>query len=446
MENIGMLLSINSFLCSGAVGVFKFSVLTLCIAISSLLTGCATNPVTGRFDLSLLDQKEQIELGNSQYKRAIQHQGGAYSVNPAITAYVRDVGFRLVKESHQPDLPFEFTVINSSIPNAWALPGGKIAINRGLILLLKDEAQLAAVLGHEIVHVTAQHSAQSFSKSKAVHISSIALQSIAGDFASVVGAGANISGSLFLAKYNREHELDADFYGTQYISKAGYDPEASIELQTIFLALSKNKTEKKGRMAALFASHPPSTERVEKNTETARNLSGNTRNKLTYSTQMATILKDKAAYAEYDNAVILSQETKFEPAMESIERAIHIQPQESIFWELKGDLHYYQGAKQLSLNCYKQAISLNPTFFQHHLARAILYVDLGQYSEAKTDLIAANKIYTTRMGVFYLGEVAFEQKEIRAALDYYTLLAKSDDKWGNISQQRLDFIAKSYAN
>ena len=112
--------------------------------------GAADKPVT----------REEIALGQKQYGPNQQQQGGQYTLDPALTAYVQRVGMKLAKASDAPDLPYEFVIINSSDLNAWALPGGKIAINRGLLAALDSEAQLAAVLAHEIAHVTKRHSAR----------------------------------------------------------------------------------------------------------------------------------------------------------------------------------------------------------------------------------------------------------------------------------------------
>src|SRR5690554_2524925 len=117
-----------------------------------LLTGCSVNPVTGDRQLSLIGESEELAMGAEQYIPTQQTQGGQFYVDPELTLYIRDVGNKLARVSARPDLPYEFVVLNSSVPNAWALPGGKIAINRGLLTELEDEAQLASVLGHEIVH------------------------------------------------------------------------------------------------------------------------------------------------------------------------------------------------------------------------------------------------------------------------------------------------------
>ena len=129
------------------------------VAITGI-SGCATNPVTGKSELSLVSESWELKTGAQQYLPARQGQGGDYVADPEVQAYVQEVGAKLAAVSDR-SLPYEFAVINNSTPNAWALPGGKIAINRGLLTALDSEAELAAVLGHEIVHAAAKHSAKS---------------------------------------------------------------------------------------------------------------------------------------------------------------------------------------------------------------------------------------------------------------------------------------------
>ena len=123
------------------------------------LAGCAVNPVTGKNELMLLDETQEITMGATQYEPSQQSQGGRYLSDPDLTRYVSEIGQRLARVADR-SLPYEFVIIDDSTPNAWALPGGKIAVNRGLLTKLNSEAELAAVLSHEIVHAAARHSAK----------------------------------------------------------------------------------------------------------------------------------------------------------------------------------------------------------------------------------------------------------------------------------------------
>ena len=131
--------------------------------VALVVAGCSVNPVTGKRDLMLVSTADEIQMGEQNYVPMQQSQGGVYDVDPELTRYVSSIGQSLAAVS-EVDLPYEFVVLNNSVPNAWALPGGKIAVNRGLLTEMNSEAELAAVLGHEIVHSAARHTAQQMSK------------------------------------------------------------------------------------------------------------------------------------------------------------------------------------------------------------------------------------------------------------------------------------------
>ena len=129
--------------------------LTATLLAALALAGCAANPVTGRSELHMVSEAQEIQVGQQYYPPSRQSQGGDYVTDPRVTEYVRQVGNRLAAVAER-RLPYEFVVLNSGELNAWALPGGKIAVNRGLLVELKNEAELAAVLSHEIVHAAAR--------------------------------------------------------------------------------------------------------------------------------------------------------------------------------------------------------------------------------------------------------------------------------------------------
>ncbi len=191
-----------------------------------------------------------------------QSQGGDFLIDPELTAYVQSVGKRLAAQARRKDeLQFEFNVLNDSTPNAWGLPGGKIAINRGLLTELQSEAELAAVLSHEIVHADAAHGARAQSKGMLTQIGAIAgmvlinskVDSSAGQQAAAIIPA--LGAQLISMKYGRDAERESDRYGMQYMSEAGYDLQGAIQLQQTFVRLSEGRPD--NRMSTLFASHPP---------------------------------------------------------------------------------------------------------------------------------------------------------------------------------------------
>ena len=191
---------------------------TLLVIVSA---ACATNPVTGKRQMSLLSEADEIAIGQQQ-DAEIRREMGVYN-DAALQRYVNDIGQQLARLSHRPNLPWSFTIVDNPAINAFALPGGYIYLTRGILAYLDDEAELAGVLGHEIGHVTARHAAQAYTRqaqaSVGLAILSIFVPSTA-PFADLGSAGLSV---LFL-RHGREAELEADRLGVEYGSGAGYDP------------------------------------------------------------------------------------------------------------------------------------------------------------------------------------------------------------------------------
>ncbi len=146
----------------------QLTVLLISILTFTLLQGCATNPVTGEQDFVLMSESEEISLG-AKYNEQLLQEMSVYP-DPELAAYVDQVGQRIAKVSHRPQLNYSFTVIDTPTVNAFALPGGYIYITRGILAYLNSEAELAAVLGHEVGHVTARHSVRQQSASTATGV------------------------------------------------------------------------------------------------------------------------------------------------------------------------------------------------------------------------------------------------------------------------------------
>jgi len=198
---------------------------------------------------------QEINLGASQYGPMKQSQGGQYNVDPALNAYVKRIGLKLARASEFPNLPYDFTVINNGEMNAWALPGGKIAINRGLLAELSDEAQLASVLAHEISHVTKRHSARMQKKAQGASLLGaligIGVGLKAPQYQDLAMQGFSVAAYGAQASYSRDYELQADSAGMKMMAASGYDPAAAVELQEIFLQQSQNR--RSNALSQLFA-------------------------------------------------------------------------------------------------------------------------------------------------------------------------------------------------
>ena len=289
-----------------------------------VLGGCVINPVTGDRELALVSADQEIAIGEQQYQPSQQMQGGDYALDPELTSYVAGVGQKLAAVSDR-QLPYEFVVLNSSVPNAWALPGGKIAVNRGLLTELGSEAELAAVLGHEIVHAAARHGALAMQRGLLLQGALIATQVAAqrNDYGSLAVGAASLGAQLLSLRNGRDAELESDLYGMRYMAAAGYDPTAAITLQETFVRLSEQNGGRGGRLATLFASHPPSEERVQKNRETAATLAaGGDVGRERYQAATARLREREPAYDAYDEGRAALADDRPDDAERSAQEAV----------------------------------------------------------------------------------------------------------------------------
>jgi len=182
---------------------------------------CATNPVTGKRQMSLLSEADELAIGQQQ-DLVIRREMGVYH-DAELQRYVNDIGQALARVSHRPNLPWSFTIVDNAAVNAFALPGGYIYLTRGLLAYLNDESQLAGVLGHEIAHVTARHAAQAYTRQAQAGIGLAILGIFVPSTQPFTDLGAAGLSVLFL-RHGREAELEADRLGVEYGSAAGYDP------------------------------------------------------------------------------------------------------------------------------------------------------------------------------------------------------------------------------
>lgn len=231
------------------------------------LAGCAVNPATGRTDFVMMSERQEIDLGHN-YAQEIARQYPRYA-DEKLQAYVQRIGERVARYSHRSNLDYRFTVIDSPDINAFAIPGGHIYIHRGLMAYLGSEAELAAVLGHEVGHVTARHSVRQQSQSTAWNILG---QAVAiGTGVGAAGDITNVLGGAFVRGYGRDMELEADGFGAQYLARSGYDPQAMIEVVKVLKSqedFARDEAQAAGREAApagyhgLFDTHPDNDTRL----------------------------------------------------------------------------------------------------------------------------------------------------------------------------------------
>jgi predicted Zn-dependent protease len=407
------------------------------VILGAALAACSTNPVTGERDLMLVGEGTELAIGQQQYAPMRQAEGGDYELDPSLTAYVQRVGNRLAAVSDR-KLPYEFVVLNNTIPNAWALPGGKIAVNRGLLMELDSEAELAAVLGHEIVHAAARHSAQQMSRGMLAQGGLLAAQVAASDsdYGGLYMAGAGLAAQLTLQKYGRDAELESDRYGMEYMQRAGYDVKGAVSLQEKFVRLSDNK--ESSWFEGLFASHPPSQERLEANRKRAAKLPpGGELGKEAFAAAMAETMKSKPAYDAYDAGRKALRNKNADLALAKANEAIRLQPGEGHFHALKGDALLVKKQLVPATEAYTDAISRNDDFFYYYLQRGLIAENKKQDGRARNDLETSIRLLPTGAAYYALGNIASRARNLDAARQYYAKAAGSQGEIGQAASAEL---------
>ena len=246
-----------------------------------MTTACTqvVNPATGQTEFTAMSPEQEKAVGKEQHPKILQQFGGEYD-DPKLQAYVNQIGERLRVVSELPDLDFTFTLLNSDVVNAFALPGGFVYISRGLLALAENEAEVAGVMAHEIGHVTARHSAQRYSRGVlaqgGVFAATIGAAIFGGgNLAKTVQQAAGTGAQAYLAGYSREQEFQSDELGVRYLARAGYDPIAMasfLEKLGEQSELARKLAGKEGTAepsTSMFATHPRTPDRVLRAAENA---------------------------------------------------------------------------------------------------------------------------------------------------------------------------------
>lgn len=226
------------------------------------LTGCAVDPVTGKKQLMMVSEQQEIEIDKQQSPYQFSSDYGI-TQDKNINQYVTRVGKKLIPYVHRPGMPYNFQCVNAIYINAYAFPGGSIAVTRGILLKLDNEAQLASLLGHELGHVNARHTAEQVSKGQLSSLLvgglSIAAGTQGAGLGDVTQQLALLGQGLLLSKYSRDNEREADYLGNEYMVKAGYASSGFVGLMEMLESLNR---ERPSSAQVLFSTHPMSRERL----------------------------------------------------------------------------------------------------------------------------------------------------------------------------------------
>jgi len=359
--------------------------LAVLLAAAAACSACATNPVTGQRQFTLTSQEREIATGTRHYPAAVAEEGGSFDLDPDLSTYVDAVGRNVARAGPHPELPYEFTVINSSKPMAFALPGGKIAITRGLLVLLENEGQLASVLAHHVVHAAAKHPSRRLEQDtlKRVALASVAIG------ATVVGIPAfpllamtsrteSTSQMLVHLRYDEDEEILADRHAMDALREAGYSAGHSVDtLQVLSLRQSELPAEK--TRETLFESHPLSRKRAaaarirawklaqEDSSDDRPNPAKNREPppddlqlRSRFAERTAWIRSVHYAYEAYDSGRTAYFEADYDRALFLASQAAGGVPREPRFHELEGHIYMKKGDYPNAFTSYDRMLALRP--------------------------------------------------------------------------------------
>jgi len=240
------------------------------MSAAGYMVGCATDPVTGRRQLMLMSEESEIQIDRQYSPHQFSSDFGPVQ-DKVLNDYINQTGKKMAGLSHRAHMPYSFRAVNATYINAYAFPGGSIAATRGILLSLENEAELASLLGHELGHVNARHTAEQMTKGMLTQAVVGGVTILAGTAGRGAGALASqlgmLGGGALLARYSRDNEREADALGMEYMVKAGYGSEGFVGLMDMLQSLSKGKP---SAIELMFATHPMSDERYKTAVETAR--------------------------------------------------------------------------------------------------------------------------------------------------------------------------------
>ena len=398
------------------------------LATVGWVAGCAVNPVTGEHQLMLVSEKQEIDLDRQNSPHQFSADYGPVLDNQ-LNAYLDRTGRRLAALSHRPQMPYSFRAVNANYINAYAFPGGSIAATRGILLKMENEAGLAALLGHELGHVNARHTAAVMSKGQLTNL-------VLGGVAAAAGAGNSSYGKLaaqlgmlgsgvLLASYSRDNERQADALGMEYMVKAGYGPDGMVGLMDILNNMSKGH---QSAAELLFATHPMSSERYRTAVKTARSAyaadKGKPLYKERYMDHTAGLRRIKGAIETMQKGEAAMGAEKYVEAEGLFQSALKQAPNDYAGLVLMAKCQLAQKKVDAAERCLRTAREAYPREGQALYLDGFVKLAKKEYAEALSRFAAYDKQLPGNPNTVFFKGMAYEGQGVRksAAENYYAYL------------------------
>lgn len=406
------------------------------MAAAGVVVGCAANPVTGKQQLMLVSKQQEIDMDKQHSPHQLSADYGAVQ-DRSLNQYVDGIGKRMGKKTHRSKMPYSFRVVNANYINAYAFPGGTIAATRGIMLELDNEAQLAALLGHELGHVNARHTAAIMSKQMLTTVVVGGAAVYAGTKSSGLGGLAAQLGMLgsgaLLAAYSRDNERQADDLGMNYMVKGNYSPDGMVGLMDMLKGLSKSKH---SSVELLFATHPMSTERYDTAVSTARKRYGGAKgyplHRERYMDNTAGLRRIKGAIKSMQKAEAALAQKKYDDADQLLHKALKIAPNDYAGLMLMAKSQLAQKKVGPAEKYLAKAKKVYPEEAQAHFLDGYTKIKQKKYDAAIAQFDRHDRLLPGNITTAFFKGFAYEGKGARKlAADNYSKYLKAVNQGDN---------------
>jgi len=403
------------------------------LSFAGVIMGCAVNPVTGEKQFMLMSEDQEIKIDKQNSPHQFSSDYGVLS-DESLNNYIQQTGKKMAELSHRPHMPYSFRGVNATYVNAYAFPGGSIAATRGILLALNNEAELAGLLGHEIGHVNARHTAARMSKtilaSLAVAGVTAYAQSENERLAPLAAGLGGVGAGMLLASYSRDDEREADSLGIEYMVRGGHSPEGMVGLMDVLRGISKHKP---GAIEKMFATHPMSDERYKTATEKAKTQYGFAQrlplNRDRFMDHTAELRRIKGAIEKMQNGERAMVQRKFRDAEGQYRAALKQAPGDYAGLVMMAKCQLAQENHDEALRYSEQAKQVNSKEAQAYHVSGMAKIKKNDFSSAYAEFSTYEKMLPGNPNTIFLKGLSLEgMQRIRQSATEYSRYLKVDTK------------------
>lgn len=415
------------------------------LSTAGLVAGCATNPVSGKSQLMLMSENQEIQIDKQHSPHQFSTDYGPV-LDSRLNDYLQQTGKKMAERTHRPQMPYSFRAVNATYVNAYAFPGGSIAATRGILLSLENEAELAALLGHELGHVNSRHTAEQMSKGMLVQLGALVATAYVGvkspEYSQLAMAMGMMSAGALLAHYSRDNEREADALGMEYMVRSQYSPQGMVDLMNMLKGMSKHKP---GISQVLFATHPMSTERYDTAIKKAQSSYASARKNPIYGERYmdmtADLRKIKGAIETMQKAEVAMAKKKYPEAEGDLKKALAQVPEDYAGLMMMSKCLLAQNKNSQAKQFADKAKQVYPQEAQAHHVSGFAAVRLKRFDVALHDFDRYEKLLPGNPNTGFFKGLALEGMHRRqaAAQEYRRYLQQVNQ--GNMAKhayQRLD--------